>query len=443
MATLNSTTAASLNDICGVDVYGENATVSGLMMFPLTANATSLAPGTMKGVVYCHGTETDSWPSIDFLGINQTSLEIAQFVALASLGGSVIILPDYLGFGASMGQVHKAHFITKAYQTAVIPLWYQAQYILAQESNCSSVLGNQAAVVGYSEGGYAAVAVSQGLTKAGVKLIHVDSGGAPFRVSSAVILSNVGYVDADFFPIDLRFILAIFGSAYSGTYPLPNSNQTNQYMLATSFLDEIVKLVTDSASAESLNAVIPANDTLSIFNQQYVTLARDAIAQGDSYPCTNSSSNFSQVLGLFCDALLPNDLTDYLETQVNYPVRLCHSKEDNVVAYANMPDISKNPKYLTVINGIIGDHLEAGAECLFQALKYLLSPAFQNYVVPNETQPGGCPTPVTSTPAKPTAPPTKPPSSPSSGTAPRDKHTTVSIALALTVILSIATLLVV
>jgi hypothetical protein len=389
MSTLDSTTSTSLQDICGSNVYGANANMSGLVMVPLTADASNLAPGTMKGVVYCHGTDTNSWPSIYYQGPTNTSVETLQFAAVVSLGGSVAILPDYMGFGASQGTVYKGYTVLKSYQTSFIPLWYQTQSLVAQESNCSTILSNEAAVVGYSEGGYASVAVAQSMVQAGIQVLHVDSGGAPFKVTLS-ILSIIQGVDDGAFDLTERYVFALIGSAYSGTYPLPNSNVTSQYLLASTDRELFVALVSNSSSSKIINAEIPTSNSFPIFNQQFVTLAKDAIAAGDFNPCTNNNSTqFQSTVGDLCAALELDDLTNYLETQVNYTVRLCHSSQDNLVSYNNLPNISSNSQYLSLIPGVTGTHQEASVYCVAQAFLYLIAD-FQNIVVPSEVQANGC-----------------------------------------------------
>lgn len=415
LPTLNSTVAASLNDICGPNVYGENATVSGLAIIPLTGDGSQLAPGTMKGVVYCHGTRTDRWPSTDYQGPNNTSIETLQFAALASLGGSVIILPDFMGYGASQGILYKAYTVLKSYQTSFIPLWYETQNLLAKESNCASVLANQAAVVGYSEGGYSSVAVAQALTKAGIHVLHVDSGGGPFRVLLS-ILSILKGVDDGTFDIYNRYIFALIGSAYSGTYPLPNSNDTSQYILSSTARSTLVSLVSESSSAEALDAQIPSHNPFSVFNSRFVAITQAAVSAGNFDPCANNSSIFQSQAGLVCKALQLDDLTNYLETQVNYPVRLCHSPQDNLVAYANLPNISMNSQFLSLIPGVNGTHEEAAFYCIVQAFLYLISADFQGVVVPNEAQSGGCVTPAPSSAFAATVPTQAPNSVPTTST---------------------------
>jgi hypothetical protein len=116
-----------------------------------------------------------------------------------------------------------------------------------------------------------------------------------------------------------------------------------------------------------------------------------------------------------CDALLLNDLTNYLETQVNYPIRLCHSTQDMLVSYENLPNVALNSQYLSLISGVTGTHQEAALYCIAQAFLYIISSDYQTF--PVTTSPtlssSGCPvrSPSSNTPPPAQQPPSLTPPS--------------------------------
>ena len=82
--------------------------------------------------------------------------------------------------------------VKKAYQTSFVPLWLKAQQIIATETSCQSELANDVVVTGYSEGGFAAVAISDAMHCMGVNVIKMLVGGAPYQIASEQFLSMHG-----------------------------------------------------------------------------------------------------------------------------------------------------------------------------------------------------------------------------------------------------------
>jgi hypothetical protein len=97
-----------------------------------------------------------------------------------------------------------------------------------------------------------------------------------------------------------------------------------------------------------------------------------------------------------CDALKENDLTFVLET-TPYPVRLCHSPDDEIVSFDNLPDFNENA--LLEFLASEGTHVEAAVPCLLQSVLFMLGEDFQNYKVTSKDTDEGCPAVPTLSPA--------------------------------------------
>jgi hypothetical protein len=77
-----------------------------------------------------------------------------------------------------------------------------------------------------------------------------------------------------------------------------------------------------------------------------------------------------------CAALVDNDLTQTV-LSATHPVRLCHSPDDVLVDFGNVPNTSLNPNLeLTLASG---SHLEAALFCLTQVVLWYLSPDFVDF----------------------------------------------------------------
>jgi hypothetical protein len=353
-------------------------------MIPLDDNGTFL-PGTHAGSIFCHGTSANTVPSTLFQG-ESSGLDILLFVTIASTG-AVSFMPDYMGYGESSGIIFKAYLVKQQYQTSIIPLWLMADRIIQSESNCSAALASAAAIVGYSEGGYAAVALAEGLDKMGVDIIKVEAGAGPYRMASAVILKSTENTDLGTFPSDVRHYYALLGAAYSSTYPeLPNFEQ-GQDLLNAQSRTLIVELITNSSSDQAIQAVIPIDDPLSVYSSEFTAMVREAIVDGDTDPCNNADRVVEGINDKLCDALKENDLTVLLET-TPFPVRLCHSREDEIVDFANLPDFDAN--VLLEFLEASSTHREAANPCVLQAILFMLGSDFQDYQVKAKHTNEGC-----------------------------------------------------
>ena len=368
-------------DYCGPHVYGSAAQFSGLLMVPLTESNEKL-PGTLKGVIDMHVSTLTQIPSISWGADNPNNITLLFDAAIASTG-VIVIAPDYMGYGES-AEIYKAYVVRKSYATSVVPLWFWTNRMLAEETHCTTNLGGGALLMGYSEGGYASVAVADALHQLGVDIFRVESGGGPYRVARS-ILGIVQNIDAGIFLTRRRYILAMIGSAYSSTYSgIANFNRS-QNLLAVEKRNLFVNLLNASASENGVNQEIPTSDILSIFDARLVDFARNAIAEGNFEPCSNTT-----VLSQFeflCEALKENDLTKTLENVV-YPVDVCQSPDDDLVVYENVPNFTANP-LLSYIPAS-GTHNDAAIQCLLVALLVAVGEEFHAYAPPNTQSNGGC-----------------------------------------------------
>ena len=401
----SETQPPAFSDFC--EGYGADTSFSGLLMVPLLDDG-SLVNGTLPGGLWLHGTTTQSVPSIGFRGAD-SGIDIMVNAAIASTG-AITIMPDYMGYGESSGLIFKAYLVKRQYHTSIIPLWLMAGRMVQEESDCMSALADSAAILGYSEGGYAAVALAEGLYNMGVDILKVEAGAGPYRMGSAAILEGTRFVNEGIFPMEVRKYFALVGSAYSSTYPELANFEEGQDMLASDVRDDLVELVTNSASKAEIQALVPTDDPLSVFSPQLVAFTQNALVDGDPDPCNNPDRVIQGVNDKICEALQDNDLTEILETTA-YPVRLCHSPDDDVVSYANLPDFDTN--VLLEVLDSTGNHVEAAGTCLLQSILFMLSDGFLGASLVEKTTDMGCAATNTTSPApvsvETLAPPTQSP----------------------------------
>jgi hypothetical protein len=96
-----------IDGFCSQSDYGSDVTHSGLAFIPLEESGTSILKGTHVPSIYCHGTRTSTQHSTDWAG-SGTSTEVLLSLLITVTQGTVGILPDYMGYGESLGKAFRA-----------------------------------------------------------------------------------------------------------------------------------------------------------------------------------------------------------------------------------------------------------------------------------------------------------------------------------------------
>jgi hypothetical protein len=253
--------------------------------------------------------------------------------------------------------------------------------------------------------GYAAVAIAEGLNKAlNVDIVQVRAGAGAFDLVKTIstLMTNVrlgsnldGYL----------YMGPLLGHSFSSTNPDVANYNAGQDLLSTKYTDPLnpdINLV-EWLEEEGMNGYIynqrfielTASVNLTsnamfdeIINSTIVSFFTDALANNVTDPCSESYSEYEVgITDKICQALLDNSLIDDLYN-VQYPVQVCHSVDDELVTYNNVPDVTRND-YLSVVP-VTGDHGTAGATCITADIFSFASPAFTTYETPSKHEVDGC-----------------------------------------------------
>lgn len=374
----------SSTSFCSSEDYGSNVTMSGLVVLPLTNSSESpvLVTGNHVVSIYGRGTRVATEPSSEWTStVSTSSSPEPLFMAMVTaITGSVAVLPDFMGYGESLGSAYRSYIVKKSYQTSTLPLLYRVDEILREESS-SARLSNAAVVSGYSEGGYAAVAITSALEEIGMQVLISHVGGAPIAISSTQLLRTTARVDNQSFPEENYYYLCLLGSAYSSTNPDVLNFEEQSDMLDALYRSPTV-LLTNSANATqaALNTFIydlPGENPSTILNPIFVNWTRAAVALNETNPCNSSNPAVSDIAPKeLCAALVENDLTQTV-LSARSPIRLCHSPDDVLVDFGNVPNTSLNENLdLSLASG---SHVEAAFVCLTDAVLWYLGPDFVNF----------------------------------------------------------------
>ncbi|MDR0893915.1 MAG: alpha/beta fold hydrolase [Prevotellaceae bacterium] len=146
---------------------------------PVLASGMLVMPATVSDklpiVVYMHGTvATGGEPSASI-----THAETLLCAIMASSFGCVVLLPDYIGYGASDDIVHP-YIHKESLGQAGLDFIRAYQEYAAEEG---APFTNRVMLTGYSEGGYAAVALQKKIQEtpaAGLKIEKAIAGSGPY-----------------------------------------------------------------------------------------------------------------------------------------------------------------------------------------------------------------------------------------------------------------------
>ncbi len=370
-------------EYCGSDIYGNDRQHSGLLFIPTqtdsdgTSNTNTILPGTHKGYIFARESRVSitQAPNLLWLGRNDTSPVVWIYMALASSQSVVFLVPHNLGYGKS-ADLYKAYIIRKGYETSIVPLWYQSQTLVKTLSGGCAALGNAAIVAGYSEGGYSSIVIAQALHQnAGVDIIRVQSGGGPYKVSSAALLGMLQTIRDGNFPQDALSVLGLLAVSYSSTYPhLANFNASQDMLTVTNGTREVlVEALTGAPDLVEIDFLIQdltrGGTIIDMFRPGFVLAMESFLTDGILDPCSSVPIEVLRDLemDLACAAMKENDLTILLEEQIEFPVEFCHSPDDTIAVVGNLPNF--NSEFLTQVPDVTGDHFEAAETCFLHILQ--------------------------------------------------------------------------
>jgi hypothetical protein len=315
--------------------YGYDTIHSGVLFLP-TEDGGNIKSGTHMGTIVMHGGDGGilNVPSnLHFGKEDERESLISQSWFLTSLIGTTLIMPDYSGAGESAGSLYRPYLLKRSYQVATLPLLRKAEEILKKETNCAAAMDDAFYIFGHREGGYGAVAVADMLATMGKTIISLTSSGAPFRLATAQLKFFAEKALANDFPEEARHLLPLIGSSFSSTSPLDNFGM-NQDLLSSDIRESVVAAVNSEADESALAELVDDKEPLKMFNSTFVTNMLLAVSNDLSGPCDPSLLTMDTTL--LCAALVKQDLVSTL-LSARYPRNLCHSPNDNVIAFENIP----------------------------------------------------------------------------------------------------------
>ena len=263
---------------------------------------------------------------------------------------------------------------------------------MAEETNGESSVGNQMSLMGYGEGGYSSIAAASAFARLGMHP-QVFAGAAPTKYIAKISPLGIFDSDRDFYydgvfihELLFPYLIGLPLSRNENIVPNPRTDIPSGF---DDFLEDVgvdfIELFTNSSYPSGYldadawyDALLTVFENDSSMYEEFTNL--DVMFQGfgvnldmfkmydyfksnnNKDPCSEADSSFESI----CRALGENDLMATIEN-ANFPIRLCHSMDDELISYHNLPNQFVNPQFVTMIE-TFGRHDQANLFCSLEFL---------------------------------------------------------------------------
>ena len=222
-------------------------------------------------------------------------------IIFSALGGFVTLMPDYVGYGESLGEVHP--FVLKEALAEDTVRFIKAARTFAQKNGIK--LNGQLFVTGYSEGGYAAMATLQ----------KIEADGE-MQVAMAAPMAG---------PYDLN--LTAYGVLSASKLSVPSFMAFVAYAYSTAY-DKAVDTVINEPYASKLPSLFDGSKTRAEIDPQLTT---DTTGTTGLFKPQFVQQFFADDTQWFRVAVVENSVHAW---KPQTPVRLIHCQGDEVIPYA-------------------------------------------------------------------------------------------------------------
>ncbi|MFN8240582.1 MAG: alpha/beta fold hydrolase [Bacteroidales bacterium] len=340
--TLNNFVDAGINVysmIYKTAVEGNDIDASGLVCFPDQE-------GEYPVLCFLNGTNTmNAYAPSNF--VISSDYQFIEFIASM---GFIVIIPDYPGFGESSGIPHP-YLVKEPTVSSVIDM-----IRAVNESSASIQSGikasNKVYLSGYSQGGWAAMAVHEALEK---------NFSAEFDLSGTVCGAG---------PYDIMFLLENIATQASYPMPVYFGYIINAYNAYNQFDNQLSEILNPPYDGRVL-ALYDGKHEMSYINSQLTTNISDLLAPGFITGFGTGSS-----YSVLRQSLADNSITPYKTT---VPLFLFHGGSDTQVLTEVTEHFYEAMRQAGTMDNVIRkkiypglDHGDAAVPGLFEGLLFLL-----------------------------------------------------------------------
>lgn len=146
---------------------GEKITASGVCIIPDSYDA------SYPTVIYTHGTITQpEAPSLSIASPSSYTMELLLAAVISSSFKCPVLVPDYIGYGDSEAITHPFLHAESLGQASLDLIRAFQEYMAKEETNLE--FNNRILITGYSEGGYAAVALQKKIQETSGSSLRIE-----------------------------------------------------------------------------------------------------------------------------------------------------------------------------------------------------------------------------------------------------------------------------
>jgi hypothetical protein len=280
-------------------------------------------------------------------------------------------------------------------QAAVVSLAATIEWLANTTGMCTS-LDSSVAIMGSSEGGYAAPWGARAILELGWNVSGLHLSVPPLNPDifyrHAIEAIHKRLIDPDLanslFPVILPFLSYSFSNEFPG---LPNTGSgqialSSNWTVEGNFSRDVRQWLgaPNPVSGEELFELIPPDDeVLSLLNPDFLGLYLEGIAGNITEPCSLAAGlRINGTTDLICEAVAQASLWPVLR-ETTVPTFVCFSPDDTAVTIDNFPPtLFDSNAFLTPVRTlpgtsqkIAGDHFEAIVQCGLQPLTLYADPS--------------------------------------------------------------------
>lgn len=185
--------ASEVMPYCAEGTFQYGRTMSGLLLEPIDSVTKEPIVGKVASTIYSIPTDpnpfqafSERWPSDP--STENPGIVLTPALAMAS-AGTYTLIPDVLGNGEDW-QSTRSYIVKDVYQASAVPLLLKVKNNIEETYSCTE-LDKRVSLAGYSEGGYATIAIAHAIDMLNDGYVHTNTivGGAPIKFSTAQILA--------------------------------------------------------------------------------------------------------------------------------------------------------------------------------------------------------------------------------------------------------------
>ena len=273
--------ASDVMPYCKPGSFASGRTFSALVLEPIDPATKAPIAGKVAATVWNWATRPDPFYAPTIVWPNDIATSPVEYLPVlsAATAGTYTIIPDVLG-NAEDWPSTRSYVVKDVYSASAVPILLKLKNTIDGADGGCTEIDKRVSIVGYSEGGYAAVAVANAVDILNDGWVHTHTAvaGAPIKLATAQ-LEVIVDMSKDRYPFPA--FIARLGNSYSSTNP-DMATGAQQPFASLEYLDEddptknLIEWARAGISYEEMFPLLPGPDTFGtqsdILNSDFVEM---------------------------------------------------------------------------------------------------------------------------------------------------------------------------